>query len=97
MSCRRCPHHVRHGFAGDEGEIMFSDFCGLKIKKQERDSNPLNDSKLNNRKPVKVSEKKQAEPRNFGKLKKYPVKFCRLFLILKKPAVWPIPLLLIYR
>jgi hypothetical protein len=37
MSCKRCPHHVRHGFAGDNNQLEFGDYCGLKIKQQDRE------------------------------------------------------------
>jgi len=37
MSCKRCPHHVRHGsVAADRKTIAFSDVCGLKVKSHER-------------------------------------------------------------
>jgi hypothetical protein len=33
MSCRKCPHHVRHGHVGADGKsIEFKDRCGLKMK-----------------------------------------------------------------
>lgn len=33
MSCRRCPHHVRHGqVAKDQQSIIFKDICGLRHK-----------------------------------------------------------------
>jgi hypothetical protein len=33
MSCRRCPHHVRHGLVSqDTKAITFQDRCGLKMK-----------------------------------------------------------------
>lgn len=33
MSCRKCPHHVRHGQVGTDGKtIEFKDRCGLKMK-----------------------------------------------------------------
>lgn len=33
MSCRRCPHHVRHGRAAANGRsIEFRELCGLKMK-----------------------------------------------------------------
>jgi hypothetical protein len=33
MSCRRCPHHVRHGLINPETQgISFQDRCGLKMK-----------------------------------------------------------------
>ena len=36
MACKRCPHYVRHGRAGDDGQsIVFRDLCGLKMKKNE--------------------------------------------------------------
>lgn len=37
MSCKRCPHHVRHGHADKSGNIVFDDICGLKVKALERD------------------------------------------------------------
>jgi hypothetical protein len=37
MSCKRCPHHVRHGSADAAGRISFQDLCGLKVKKLERE------------------------------------------------------------
>lgn len=38
MSCKNCPHHVRHGQAGKDGKsIEFKNRCGLRMKdgKQE--------------------------------------------------------------
>ena len=36
MACKRCPHYVRHGKAGEDGKsIVFNDLCGLKLKKTE--------------------------------------------------------------
>ncbi|MDB2447414.1 hypothetical protein N9W79_02180 [bacterium] len=36
MSCSRCPHHVRHGkFDKEEQTIVFSDLCGLLIKRTQ--------------------------------------------------------------
>lgn len=33
MLCKRCPHHVRHGFLGKDGKsIEFKERCGLKMK-----------------------------------------------------------------
>lgn len=33
MTCRRCPHHVRHGVINPENQgIAFQDRCGLKMK-----------------------------------------------------------------
>ena len=33
MSCRKCPHHVRHGQVAKDGKsIEFKDRCGLKMK-----------------------------------------------------------------
>ena len=42
MTCKRCPHHVRHGKVGEDGKtISFSELCGLKIKQmQEQDPPP---------------------------------------------------------
>ncbi len=37
MSCKRCPHHVRHGYADNQNKIVFQDLCGLKVKKLERE------------------------------------------------------------
>lgn len=37
MSCKRCPHHVRHGFADNQNRIVFQDLCGLKVKRLERE------------------------------------------------------------
>jgi hypothetical protein len=37
MSCKRCPHHVRHGSADVSGKISFQNLCGLKVKKLERE------------------------------------------------------------
>lgn len=37
MSCKRCPHHVRHGSADSAGRIVFQNLCGLKVKKLERE------------------------------------------------------------
>ncbi len=36
MSCRKCPHHVRHGKAGSDGKsIEFKSLCGLRMKVNE--------------------------------------------------------------
>lgn len=36
MSCRKCPHHVRHGKVGGDGKsIEFSSRCGLRMKANE--------------------------------------------------------------
>ncbi|MCB9228795.1 MAG: hypothetical protein H6618_04210 [Deltaproteobacteria bacterium] len=41
MTCKRCPHHVRHGKVGKDGKtIVFADLCGLKVK-QKQDLEPL--------------------------------------------------------
>lgn len=33
MSCRRCPHHVRHGQLGkDQSTFTFREICGLRHK-----------------------------------------------------------------
>ncbi len=38
MSCKRCPHHVRHGaFSSNEKTVTFKELCGLKMK---RDNDP---------------------------------------------------------
>jgi hypothetical protein len=35
MTCRRCPHHVRHGVVAPENQaISFQDRCGLKMKEK---------------------------------------------------------------
>ena len=41
MTCRRCPHHVRHGkLVGESQTITFADHCGLLLKqRQEVDPN----------------------------------------------------------
>lgn len=34
MSCNRCPHHVHHGQMAEDGKtLLFSNLCGLKIRK----------------------------------------------------------------
>lgn len=36
MSCSRCPHHVRHGkFDQEKQTLIFSDLCGLLIKRTQ--------------------------------------------------------------
>lgn len=35
MSCRRCPHHVRHGQVEADNSIVFRDRCGLKMKEEQ--------------------------------------------------------------
>lgn len=36
MSCRKCPHHVRHGKVGADGKsIEFTSRCGLRMKANE--------------------------------------------------------------
>ncbi len=43
MACKRCPHHVRHGKMATDGvTIVYSDLCGLRIKRsnQPEDSPP---------------------------------------------------------
>ena len=33
MSCRKCPHHVRHGQVASDGKsIEFHERCGLRMK-----------------------------------------------------------------
>lgn len=35
MSCKKCPHHVRHGQVAADGKtIEFKNQCGLKLKVQ---------------------------------------------------------------
>ena len=36
MSCRRCPHHVRHGQLGADATVQFKDVCGLIVKQNSR-------------------------------------------------------------
>lgn len=37
MSCRKCPHHVRHGQAAADGKgIEFKSRCGLKMRAAEQ-------------------------------------------------------------
>ncbi|MDA9951151.1 hypothetical protein N9D31_01125 [Oligoflexaceae bacterium] len=44
MSCKRCPHYVRHGRAAADGKsIEFRDLCGLKLKKLEEDKKAFSD------------------------------------------------------
>ncbi len=36
MSCKKCPHHVRHGQAASDGKgIEFKNRCGLRMKTQQ--------------------------------------------------------------
>lgn len=36
MGCRRCPHHVRHGYMSKDGKSLeFKDLCGLRIKQTQ--------------------------------------------------------------
>lgn len=36
MSCKKCPHHVRHGQSTADGKgIEFKNRCGLKMKAQQ--------------------------------------------------------------
>ena len=36
MTCKRCPHHVRHGKIEADGKtIAFTELCGLKMKQMQ--------------------------------------------------------------
>ncbi|MBP6217159.1 MAG: hypothetical protein KA436_01080 [Oligoflexales bacterium] len=36
MSCKRCPHHVRHGQVAKDGQdFQFKNLCGLKLKQNQ--------------------------------------------------------------
>lgn len=49
MACKRCPHYVKHGKAGDDGKsIIFRDLCGLKLKKMEEDKKAFEDDVCDN-------------------------------------------------
>jgi hypothetical protein len=47
MACKnRCPHHVRHGHANAQGEVVFEDVCGLRVKMlQKKDEKPVHGRK----------------------------------------------------
>ena len=37
MSCKKCPHHVRHGQVAADGKtIEFKSRCGLRMKEQQQ-------------------------------------------------------------
>jgi len=63
MSCRRCPHHVRHGFAEADGNIAFYDLCGLRVKK-------LENAEADKPNPKKIAVDKKAlivpKPKKYG-------------------------------
>ena len=49
MSCKRCPHYVKHGRAAADGKsIEFRDLCGLKLKKLAEDKKAFSDDVCEN-------------------------------------------------
>ncbi len=56
MICKRCPHLVRHGRVGAEGEIVFIHNCGLLMKSEVLEAGG-DIFKKPGRKPTKVKER----------------------------------------
>lgn len=58
MSCRRCPHHVRHGQLSDDGSgFVFKDICGLRHKQSIDPDIALKKGRGRGRAPTEVKRK----------------------------------------
>ncbi len=59
MTCRKCPHHVRHGqVASDGSSILFKDLCGLRHKQAQDTEAPLKKGMRGRGRPVDVVKRK---------------------------------------
>lgn len=73
MSCRRCPHHVRHGQLGEDGRSMvFKDLCGLRVKQGQDHDAPIRKNRGRGRPPADNVKRKPLPPGASMECKHYP-------------------------
>ena len=63
MTCKRCPHHVKHGQIASDGKSMvFKDLCGLRLKQTMDPETTAKKTRSRGRPPAEIVPRKPLPP-----------------------------------